>query len=375
MKTVCERNKCNGCMVCLSVCPKGCIEIRDSIDAFNAIIDEVSCVNCGLCKERCPNVSGVEKHRPIEWKQGWADQEVRSRSSSGGAAAAIMRSFIADGGFVASCLFHAGKFAFEITNDTEFAKKFAGSKYVKSDPAGIYEKVAERLKTHRVLFIGLPCQVAALKKYIPKQDDLYTADLICHGTPSSKLLEKFLHEHGIAIQACEDIRFRSNACMGRAANEVMLNPAGMDDYIMAFLDSVDYTENCYTCQFARFERVSDITLGDSWGSEYKEELANGVSLLLIQSEKGKEMVRSAGMELKDVDIGIAVRDNQQLTQPSALNPERERFLSMIKRGKSFSHAAFVVNKRHVIKRLIKNMLVKSGIRKAERFGIVVQRQS
>ena len=41
---------------------------------------------------------------------------------------------------------------------------FAGSKYVKSNPIGIYAKVIEKLKhSEKVLFIGLPCQVAAVK--------------------------------------------------------------------------------------------------------------------------------------------------------------------------------------------------------------------
>ena len=78
------------------------------------------------------------------------------------------------------------------------AQKFVGSKYVKSNPIGIYSKIEEHLKAkEKVLFIGLPCQVAGLKNYIKRldksfQDNLYTVDLICHGTPSPRLLEQFL---------------------------------------------------------------------------------------------------------------------------------------------------------------------------------------
>lgn len=87
-------------------------------------------------------------------------------SSSGGVALAIISSFIQNGGYVASCLFKDGEFIFELTNDLEMSKKFAGSKYVKSNPNGIYLKIKERLKTDKVLFIGLPCQVAAVNNYI-----------------------------------------------------------------------------------------------------------------------------------------------------------------------------------------------------------------
>ena len=44
----------------------------------------------------------------------------------------------------------------------------------------------------RVLFTGTPCEVAGLKKYLRKEyDNLYTLDLICHGVPSSELLNAF----------------------------------------------------------------------------------------------------------------------------------------------------------------------------------------
>lgn len=60
--------------------------------------------------------------------------------------------------------FKDGEFVFDITNDLDYAKKFAGSKYVKSNPVNIYSKVAKELKTgNKVLFVGLPCQVAAVK--------------------------------------------------------------------------------------------------------------------------------------------------------------------------------------------------------------------
>lgn len=41
-----------------------------------------------------------------------------------------------------------------------------------------------------------------------------------------------------------------------------------DKYTLAFLNSINYTENCYNCQYAKIERVSDLTIGDSWGVIY-----------------------------------------------------------------------------------------------------------
>ena len=93
----------------------------------------------------------------------------------------------------------------------DYARKFAGSKYVKSNPKNIYSKIHERLKQgDRVLFIGLPCQVAALNNYIKDKKNLYTVDLICHGSPSPIILEKYLAENYVDIRKIKDLNFRNS---------------------------------------------------------------------------------------------------------------------------------------------------------------------
>lgn len=358
MNTVCEINKCNGCMACTDVCPKDCITIQDDIYYYNALKDEKLCIGCHLCEKVCPRIHEADKEKPIMWHQGWAETEIRNGSSSGGAASAIIKNFIQQGGYVASCLFEDGAFIFDITNDLHRAKQFAGSKYVKSNPKGIYKKVESRLKTNKVLFVGLPCQVAGLKNYVRNQEKLYTIDLICHGTPSPQLLEKHLKEHSIDINDIKEIKFRNSINFGLFIDRKKICPEGMDDYMMAFLAAVDYTENCYSCDYSTFERVSDITLGDSWGTEYEKEEQNGVSLILVQTEKGKELLENADLCLKDVDIENAIEQNTQLRHPSELSPERALFLDNVVSGKRFSFATFLIFKKKVMKRNIKKVLVK-----------------
>lgn len=359
MKIVCEINKCNGCMACASICPKQCIKVTDSILAMNAEIDKSVCINCKLCEKTCPNISKVEKKKPIEWKQGWAISEIRNNSTSGGAASAIIRSFIQSGGYVASCLFKEGQFLFDITNDLEVAKRFAGSKYVKSNPIGIYKKVQERIKTEKVLFVGLPCQVAALKNYVKNQDNLFTIDLICHGTPSVKLLEMYLGERGYNLAKLKDVKFRSKTDMGLSVNNNKIElPMVTDHYLCSFLEAINYTENCYSCYYASIERVSDVTLGDSWGSKFVEEESNGISLIFAQTGKGKQLLKMSGIEMRDVNLENAITNNQQLSHPSALSPKRKKFLDMIQDGKSFKSATFAVLPMMVVKQKIKYVLIK-----------------
>lgn len=355
---VCDYNKCNGCMACIDKCPQKCIEIIDNYNSFNALKNMEICINCNQCLQVCPNITPVQKKTPFEWKQGWAECEIRKNASSGGAASAIIDHFIKTGGFVASCLFSEGKFIFAITNDLVYAKQFAGSKYIKSNPVGIFKKIQERLRTNKVLFIGLPCQVAALRNYIKVQDNLFTIDLICHGTPSPKYLEQYLKEKKIDLHKVTDVKFRNSTRMGLSINGKEIYPYGIDDYMISFLDSLNYTENCYNCSYASFERVADVTLGDSWGSELVDEEPNGISLILVSSQKGKELLDDISFNFKKVDIDKARGANHQLNNPSKKSRKRQVFLKLYEFTHSFSSSVSIIYCVRVMKRNIKHLIMR-----------------
>ena len=358
MKTVCELNMCNGCMACVEKCHRNAITIKDDLKYYNALVDTKKCVDCGLCTKVCPRENDNDMSKPKWWYQGWADSEIREHASSGGAASAIIRAFIKNGGYVASCLFNSGKFVFEVTNEMAVARKFAGSKYVKSNPEKIYGKIQSLLKANqKVLFIGLPCQVAAVNQFIKDKTNLVTADLICHGTPSPYLLKKCLQEYGHDINTLTDINFRIKSLyeLNRDGKPIAAFHT-MDNYLIAFLHSYDYTENCYSCKFATLDRVSDITLGDSWGTELSGEVKNGVSLILCQSEKGKELIESAGLNLLDVDINNAISHNEQLNKPSKCSKSRDQFFENYNRYNNFGKALVKTAPGIVAKEKVKSIV-------------------
>ena len=361
--TVCDMNMCNACMACSDKCPKKAISIKDSVYAFNAIIDEKLCIHCGICEKICPQINEVQLKKPISWYEGWADEKIRNNSSSGGAASAIIETFIKQGGWVASCIFKDGNFVFEITDDLCKAKKFAGSKYVKSNPKGIYEVINEKLKKgSKCLFIGLPCQVAALTNYVNYHPNLFTIDLICHGTPSPQILNSFLREKKINIYSIKDISFRSKTCFEIMLNQKRIVPSGVKDmYTYAFLSSLDYTNNCYSCRYATLGRVADITLGDSWGSEVElKEQKKGISLILCQTEKGKKLLFDSCLVLKDVDLDKAMKTNHQLAYPSIMPEKREVFFEYFK-TKGFHQSISRCYPKIYYKQKIKEKLIKMKI--------------
>lgn len=367
MKTVCPQNNCVGCMACIELCPKSAIKIVDDLSSYNAVIDEEKCVNCNLCHNICQNNTDIEVTRPICWKQGWAlDNRIRESSSSGGAAQVIELAFVKAGGIVCSCTFSSGKFGFSFAETENEIRGFCGSKYVKSTPYGVYKEIKRKIQTgNKVLFVGLPCQVAAVKKYVGEiyTKDLYTVDLICHGSPSPEILRKFLEQHGIDINEIQNIQFRTNTRFQLKENERYIGTKGvLDRYSMAFLNSVCYTENCYRCQFAKLERISDITLGDSWGSDLsKEEQKNGISLILCQTEKGIKLVESAEMKLLDVDLQNAVEHNHQLKAPSQMPTSRNVFFERMKSGERMDSVVSQLYPKQSAKQFVKKILIKTKL--------------
>ena len=362
LRTVCEKNMCAGCMACVDACSQNAIEIKDEICYLNAVIDEEKCVQCNQCHRVCQVQHRPEYRNPIIWREGWSKQEdIRRISSSGGYATAIETAFIQAGGAVCSCAFENGVFGFSIVETMDAIKKFKGSKYVKSNPIGAYKKVARLLKQgKKVLFVALPCQVASMKNFTNDNENLYTIDLICHGTPSVKVLEKFLHEYDCSLRQLNNIVFRTKNRFNLKNGEKTFTVSTVrDNYIATFLNGTTYTENCYKCEYARLERVSDLTLGDSWGSKCSyEEIQKGISLVLCQTSKGEHLLEMADLYIKEVDLDNAVLNNHQLYSPSDKPKQRENFLRMLKKGYKYSYIVMRCYPIRYMKDVAKTLLFK-----------------
>ena len=242
---------------------------------------------------------------------------------------------------------------------------------MKSNPEGAYKSIRKYLtQGTKVLFIGLPCHVAAVHNYVGQtlENELYTVDLICHGTPSLLLLKNFLKQYRYELDNTSDLNFRNKAhfAIGDSYKSVVVK-GGTDRYSLAFLNSLIYTENCYECKYARFERVSDITLGDSWNSELpKEEQQRGISLVLCQTEKGKKLLEMSDLCLHSVDLDKAVSANHQLREPSTKPAAYKDIFEKLKKGNKFNRVIFRYLPLKCIKQNIKQLLLKMKCMRGEK---------
>lgn len=364
MNTVCAIDKCVGCMACVSSCPNNAIKIEETFFSCNAFLTD-KCINCKRCQAVCQQINQPQLSAPILFYQGWNREDVsRKLATSGGVATGIAKSFIQNGGKAVMCCFVDGDLRYQMIDNIECVDQYRGSKYTKSSMTNIHKVIIHELRAgNKVLFIGLPCHVASLIKVtsIEEQNNLYLIDLICHGAPSQKLLKLFLKDYPEFLEkliSTGQIRFRDKYGYHiSVGDEAIVDGRILDDYSMAFVSGLSFTENCYDCQFARLDRVSDLTLGDSWGSELpEEEKRKGVSLILCQSDKGKELLGNADIVLNSVDMNKAISYNNQLNHPVLRTKRRRKFVAEINRHQSFSKAVhsslFFLSLKQDIKKIL-----------------------
>ena len=336
-------NTCSGCGACSEICPKNAISMQPDNEGFiYPKINTELCVDCHKCIKSCPykNVDAVSY--PLLGYAGVSkDSNDLKISSSGGAFPAIAKRFIENGGSVIGAAmdfspkFHVYHTAVNKYDDLE---KIQGSKYVQSDMSGVYDKIKTLLNNgEKVLFSGTPCQVAGVYAVIGKNaKNLYTVDIVCHGVPNQKILLSYFEsiEKNHDSKIC-DMTFRDKEYGWRKHGSIIFDNGKKvrlrcedSSYYSFFMSGDLQRNNCYSCPFARGERIGDITLGDYWGiqkahpelvqnNDESFKLESGVSAILVNSEKGNELLECYGNELRLIASTPEkiINGNTQLQRP------------------------------------------------------------
>ena len=318
---------CVGCMACADRCPKSCIHFcEDALGHRYPTVNSAQCINCGLCLKVCPAENPPLLHEPLKVVAAWrTDENLRERSSSGGMASVLAEEMIAHGGTVYGCAF-IPPFSFRHIRcaTKEELYSLRGSKYVQSDTSGIFRQIHDDLKAGReVLFIGTPCQTAAVRNFFSDHTHLFIVDLICHGVPSQRLLRESLPYDFTSLHV-DYVEFRTSTKYHFSAKNgistVYSRPLNKDLYMKGFFTALYYRNSCYSCKFAQTVRVGDLTLGDFWGvslPKHVDKRSKGVSLCMVNSESGKNLMERISKNIEQIErpIAEAVAGNRQLSHP------------------------------------------------------------
>lgn len=340
---ICDKSLCTSCGMCVDICTKGAIKLVTNKYGFDyPEVDNDLCINCGLCQKKCHINNDVKKNIPQKAFAVWcSDANDRKTSTSGGAASIFYQKVIADNGVCFGAAYDENLNVVIKGYDDQNVLEFKNSKYVHSNMKNAYKEIFKFLKSGRkVIFIGLPCQIASVKSYLGKDcDNLLLVDIICHGTPP----QKYLSEHISYLENKK--KKKANGLKFRSDNEfyfALISADGscfanfhkdIDSYLLTFFEALTYYDSCYNCKYACNERVSDITIGDFWGlgeeEPFNHPYSGAISVVLTNTEKGKDFFESVKDKCfyEERTVKEAFSGNAQLNSPSNLNKNRDVFMS------------------------------------------------
>lgn len=314
-----NKENCCGCSACMNICPVGAIHMEVDNKGFKyPVIDEKVCIHCGMCKKVCPLKNNVTFNQNIEaYALKNKDEEIRGKSSSGGTFYLLANEIISNKGVVYGAAYDDNLVVKHIRIDKKNdIYKLMGSKYVQSDINDTFSLIKKDLDNNKkVLFSGSPCQVSGLLSFlkIKKVDctNLITVDIICHSAPSPRVFDDYKKYNEEKYNSkLEKVNFR-NKSNDKIANMELKFKNGSeyvfdnnkDIYYRLFFLELIKRDSCDKCKFKKFDRVSDITIGDYWGIERldsKLDDKKGISLVLLNTKKGKELFKKIEKNAKVV---------------------------------------------------------------------------
>lgn len=382
MKNICSEDKCTGCGLCAAKCPKSAISLELVGLHYRPVIDQKKCVDCNLCQRSCPVNAPLVLNSSEACFAAWSkDDYDHFESASGGIATTLAKTFIAHGGYVAGCAWDKDLRATTIvTNGVNELEKIRKSKYVHNYFAkDAYKAIFDLLKNDKkVLFIGVPCQCAAIKKFTENfTNNLFICDLLCHGAASPKLLQDHIasfHRKGLVFS---DITFRGgdydcNFCLWNDNKELVYKSGQyIDPYFFSFMRHTMYRASCLSCAYAKCERIGDLTLADFWGLDEKivqkyDLHKKGVNLVLLHTEKGRELLSQIKEKIVIFERNVqeAVNGNDTLKE-STHKPFQFDFLNLLfpliglkKSVQLFDLIYLKKEIRSIVRRMIPNIIVK-----------------
>ena len=200
----------------------------------------------------------------------------------------------------------------------------------------IYELISKNLEDGKqVLFIGLPCDVGALKSWLKRKgiDDerLITVDLICHGPTLQKVQQDYIEQieekHGARVKSFTT-RYVKNRwslpCVHAELENGVTLTRPLYETDLGFALKYFARVSCYQCRFKGVNHSADITVGDFWGLKPDDERYNKnvVSEMMVRTQKGEQLLRRISHSrfvLFDADIHEVIKHNP-MYEESARKP-------------------------------------------------------
>ncbi len=279
---------------------------------------------------------------PVTYAVWSKSKETRYNSTSGGAFSEFAKGILSEGGVVAGARYNEHNLVeHAIVDNYKGIEELRQSKYMSSSIGKVYKEIRAELEKGRlVAFCGSPCQVAGLYSFLRDEYEyLFTMDFICRGMDSPKAFKAWISE----IENKERSKvtkvwfkykeggWKSSPRRTRLDFEdgsYKVYEAERNLYMHYLTSNLYIRPCCGDCKFKGLPRKSDVTFADFWGIEEELDDDRGTSVLLINSEKGREYFEKVkdNMEVYEKDFNAILGGNPMFSTSVVIPPKAHDFL-------------------------------------------------
>lgn len=346
------RDFCYGCGACVNACPRTAIRLVQAEDgSYIPEIDGGKCIRCGKCDRVCIYLNSSKYHTQIAQEGCYAayqlDTGKREKSASGGMFLPLAMEVLKRGGYVCGCVWSEDMTAVHIvSNQLADVERMCNSKYVQSDIGHCFTEIQGLLKAGKpVLFCGTPCQCAACEAVAGNPDNLIKVSLICEGTPTPKVWQKYREAKEKAYGSkITEVNFRCKEPVGWSLPYyTVITDFGIsyheisyheNSFVLGMIQGLTYRNSCYRCAYKGNNGCADIVIGDLWKAEDKllvKSSNKGISALILNTQKGREWFERVSDTLywEEYPIEKVCKNNPPLISPAKRNANRDRFFENI----------------------------------------------
>lgn len=343
---------CLYCGACAEVCPAAAIKLIEQKSGFYIpSIEEEKCRRCSLCSNVCPaepfdfskylyknsedQVFGPEGHKNC-YLALHSQDDVRYAASSGGVVRGILKHvlrnrLVSGVAAVGENHEHPLKPEFRIFRDERHLGSLASSKYAPVRLNGIIKKIISDNSLEKIIFVGLPCQVRAIRKaalMIPglKNKQITAIGLFCKKNKdirfSKYLFLRLTRDIDSQFRDVEYVRYRGNGWPGETVfrvngREYRESNKSHAVYSFPWKWHLFSPESCLFC-YDPFARSADLSVGDPWLKKYQEsgQYDKGASFLIVRNNRAQALIEGCPEIIKQ---STAVADVYQSQSPEEIN--------------------------------------------------------
>ncbi len=335
LETVVSNNLCVGCGVCAGVLPR---VLRMHTDKYGAylpkLIEETNEDWWDLSLKVCPFADNEEnedtiaaglfgyqegiKHRSetgyyLQCFTGHvSDQEARLAATSGGIITWLAGEMLSSGkvdvvACVGQCDGGENLFEYQLIRDSADIHKCKKSRYYPVEVSGIIRKIKEL--NERVLFIGLPCFIKAMRlamelDHVLKDRIVYMIGLFC-GHLKTKNYSAYLSRCcGVHEKEIKTVNFRKKVS-GKPANKYAFEVFTWKDdeenhqqimmqdvWAGSWSNNLFMLDACECCDDIMAE-TADVSVGDAWLPEYIKDY-RGTCIVVCRNKDILDILREGG---------------------------------------------------------------------------------